>query len=387
MIGQQVNPMSLLESLDQSDLDAVYRRSLLTTQGWSDTDLASIRSLARTLAGFDRGGLSTALCPAELAWAVFFDQSTRTKSAWAGAASRLGMQPVIVDGSSTQVSHGETAVETGAMLGMNAHAMGIRHDLILGEGNTFIRDITRGIDEYLDATDDPRAVPVVNLQCDVDHPTQSMADLMWLEEKFGDLADKKIAVSWAYSPSYAKPLSVPQGLVTLLTRFGAHVTLAHPPGYQLIDECVDSAQSNAAGGGSFRVVDDMDEAFADADIVYPKSWGAYDLMLERVAANSAGDTAELASVEQKALARNAEHTDWICDERRMGLTAEGEALYMHCLPADIGAEVSPGVMNKYKVDVAREANYKVYVVMALLAAAKVPDITARLTEIAEEASQ
>ncbi len=387
MIGQQVNPMSLLESLDQSDLDAVYRRSLLTTQGWSDTDLASIRSLARTLAGFDRGGLSTALCPAELAWAVFFDQSTRTKSAWAGAASRLGMQPVIVDGSSTQVSHGETAVETGAMLGMNAHAMGIRHDLILGEGNTFIRDITRGIDEYLDATDDPRAVPVVNLQCDVDHPTQSMADLMWLEEKFGELADKKIAVSWAYSPSYAKPLSVPQGLVTLLTRFGAHVTLAHPPGYQLIDECVDSAQSNAAGGGSFRVVDDMDEAFADADIVYPKSWGAYDLMLERVAANSAGDTAELASVEQKALARNAEHTDWICDERRMGLTAEGEALYMHCLPADIGAEVSPGVMNKYKVDVAREANYKVYVVMALLAAAKVPDITARLTEIAEEASQ
>jgi len=379
--------MSLLESLDQSDLDAVYKRSLLTTQGWSDADLASIRSLARTLAGFDRAGLSTSLCPSELAWAVFFDQSTRTKSAWAGAASRLGMQPVIVDGSSTQVSHGETAVETGAMLGMNAHAMGIRHDLILGEGNTFIRDITRGIDDYLAATDDPRAVPVVNLQCDVDHPTQSMADLMWLEEKFGDLADKKIAVSWAYSPSYAKPLSVPQGLVTLLTRFGAHVTLAHPPGYQLIDECMDSAQSNAAKGGSFRVVDDMDEAFADADIVYPKSWGAYDLMLERVAANSAGDTAELAAVEQKALARNAEHTDWICDERRMGLTAEGEALYMHCLPADIGAEVSPGVMDKYKVDVAREANYKVYVVMALLAAAKVPDISSRLTEIAEEASQ
>ncbi len=382
-----MNPMSLLEALDQSDLDAVYKRSLLTTQGWSDADLASIRSLARTLAGFDRAGLSTSLCPSELAWAVFFDQSTRTKSAWAGAASRLGMQPVIVDGSSTQVSHGETAVETGAMLGMNAHAMGIRHDLILGEGNTFIRDITQGIDDYLAATDDPRAVPVVNLQCDVDHPTQSMADLMWLEEKFGDLAGKKIAVSWAYSPSYAKPLSVPQGLATLLTRFGADVTLAHPPGYQLIDECMDAAHANAANGGSFRVVDDMDEAFADADIVYPKSWGAYDLMLERVDANATGDTEGLAAVEQKALARNAEHTDWICDERRMGLTAAGEALYMHCLPADIGAEVSPGVMDKYKVDVAREANYKVYVVMALLAAAKVPDIAARLTEIAEEASQ
>jgi len=382
-----VSPRDLLQALDQPALDAIHRRSLLTTQQWSDADLATVRSLARTLAAFDRAGLSTALCPAELAWAVFFDQSTRTKSAWGGAAARLGMHPVIVEGSSTQVSHGETAVETGAMLGMNAHAMGIRHDLILGEGNTFIRDVTRGIDEYLDATDDPRSVPVVNLQCDVDHPTQTMADLMWLEEMFGDLAEKKIAVSWAYSPSYAKPLSVPQGLVTLLTRFGAQVTLAHPPGYQLIDDCLDDARSNASNGGSFRVVDDMDEAFRDADIVYPKSWGAYDLMLERVAANAAGDTAELAEIEKRALARNAKHTDWICDEDKMSLTAAGEALYLHCLPADIGSEVSPGVMDRYKVDVARQANYKVYAIMALLAGAKVPNLKPRLTEMAGEASR
>ncbi len=379
-----MNPLELLQALDQPALDAVYKRSLLTTQGWSDPDLATIRSLARVLGGFDRAGLSTALCPDELAWAVFFDQSTRTKSAWAGASSRLGMHPVIVDGSSTQVSHGETAVETGAMLGMNSHAMGIRHDLILGEGNTFIRDVTQGINEYLDATDDPRSVPVVNLQCDVDHPTQTMADLMWLEEKFGDLSDRKITVSWAYSPSYAKPLSVPQGLVTLLTRQGADVTLAHPPGYQLIDECMDAAHSNVSNGGSFRTVDDMDEAFRGADIVYPKSWGAHDLMLEKVSANAVGDTAELAAVEQRALARNAEYTNWICDEDRMALTAGGEALYLHCLPADIGSEVSPGVMSKFKVDVAREANYKVYVVMALLAAAKVSDILPRLTDIAQE---
>lgn len=380
-----MTPLEMAQSLDQAALDTIYKRSLLTTQQWSDDDLATLRSLARTLAGFDRAGLSTAMCPNELAWAVFFDQSTRTKSAWSGAASRLGMQPVIVDGSSTQVSHGETAVETGAMLGMNSHAMGIRHDLILGEGNTFIRDITKGIDDYLEATGNPRSVPVVNLQCDVDHPTQTMADLMWLEENFGNLDDRKITVSWAYSPSYAKPLSVPQGLVTLLTRFGAHVTLAHPPGYQLIDESIEAANANAANGGSFRVVDDMDEAFRGADIVYPKSWGAHDLMLERVAANAAGDKAGLADVERRALERNAEHTDWICDEDKMALTAAGEALYLHCLPADIGAEVSPGVMDKHKVNVAREANYKVYVIMALLAGAKVPDIAARLTELAEEA--
>ncbi len=380
-----MSEVETLKALDQHALDKIIGRSLLTTQEWSTADLDTVRHLARTLAEFDRKGIKTPLCPNELAWAVFFDQSTRTKSAWAGAASRLGMQPVIVDGSSTQVSHGETAAETGAMLGMNAHAMGIRHDLILGEGNSFIRDIKRGIDDYLDASDDSRNVPIVNLQCDVDHPTQSMADLLWLEDNLGDLSQKNITVSWAYSPSYAKPLSVPQGLITLLTRYGANVTLAHPPGYQLTRETMDAAEANSAAGGSFRVTDNMDDAFTNADVVYPKSWGAYDLMVERVGANAAGDKAELQAIEHRALERNALHTDWICDERRMGLTKNGEALYMHCLPADIGAEVSQGVMDLHKVNVAREANWKVYVVMALLAGAKVPDLAAALALIEEGA--
>ncbi len=380
-----MSDVQTLRSLDDHALEALIGKSLLTTQEWPVADLASVRALARTLADFDRRGVRTPLCPQELAWAVFFDQSTRTKSAWGGAASRLGMHPVIVDGSSTQVSHGETAAETGAMLGMNAHAMGIRHDLILGEGNSFIRDIKHGIDDYLVATDDARKVPIVNLQCDVDHPTQTMADLMWLEDNFDDLAGRKIAVTWAYSPSYAKPLSVPQGLITLLTRFGADVTLAHPPGYQLTEDTMAAATANAAEGGSFRVVDDMDEAFAGADIVYPKSWGAYDLMLERVDANSAGDTAELAGIEARALDRNSQHTDWICDEDSMSLTSGGDALYMHCLPADIGAEVSTAVMDRHKVNVARQANWKMYVIMALLAGAKIPDLVAVLASLEQEA--
>ena len=240
-----MNQIDTARTLDAHSLDALLGRSLLTTQEWSEADLASVRAIARSLAHLDRQRIRTPLCPDELAWALFFDRSTRTKSAWAGAAARLGMRPVIVDGSSTQVSHGETAVETGAMLGMNAHAMGIRHDLVLGEGNTFIRDVEQGIDDYLDATDDTRSVPIVNLQCDVDHPTQTMADLLWLEDNFDDLAGRSIAVSWAYSPSYAKPLSVPQGLITLLTRVGADVTLAHPPGYQLTDATMDAAAANA----------------------------------------------------------------------------------------------------------------------------------------------
>jgi len=368
--------------LDASAVAGLHSRSLLQTQDWSTAELDALLAVATRLETLDGAGRRTALLPHELAYALFFDNSTRTKSAWAGAATRLGMQPVIVDGSSTQVAHGETAAETGAMLGMNAHALGIRHDLILGEGQRFLREVKQGIDAYLRATGDPRVVPIVNLQCDVDHPTQTLADLLWLRERLGGLAGKKIAVSWAYSPSYAKPLSVPQGLITLLTRFGAHVTLAQPEGYRLLDEPMAAAAANAAASGAtFRTVASMDEAFAGAHAVYPKSWGPWDLMLERVEANRRGDEAGMADIEKRALERNARHRDWICDERRMGLTEN--ALYLHCLPADIGAEVSPGVMERFRVDVARQANKKVYVIMALLAVAKVEDLAARLDSLGQ----
>jgi len=364
--------------LDSDVLTSLRGRSLLTTHDWSTTELDAVLALATRLEELDRSGASVALLPHELAYAIFFDNSTRTKSAWAGAAARLGMEPVIVDGSSTQVAHGETAEETGAMLGMNAHALGVRHDLILGEGNSFMRAIKRGIDDYLAATNNARSVPIVNLQCDIDHPTQTLADLLWLREHFGaDIAGRRITVSWAYSPSYAKPLSVPQGLVSLLTRFGAHVTLAHPAGYELLAEPMRWARDGAAqSGGSFEVTDDMDAAFANAHAVYPKSWGPQALMIERVAANRAGDKTAMRDIEQRALATNAAHRDWICSEDRMSLTEN--ALYLHCLPADIGAEVSPAVMDRFRVAVAKQANKKLYVIMALLAAAKVDDLTARV---------
>ena len=372
--------MNTTAPIDPAAAESLRGRSFLLTDDASQAELDALLAVAERFGALDREGTKTALLPHELAYAMFFDNSTRTKSAWAGAASRLGMHPVIVDGSSTQVSHGETAAETGAMLGMNAHALGVRHDLILGEGNAFMRDVKKGIDDYLEATDDRRSVPVVNLQCDIDHPTQTLADLCWLREKFPEgIAGKRIAVSWAYSPSYAKPLSVPQGLIMLMTRFGADVTLARPEGYRLMDRCVESATAHAASsGGSFRTVSSMDEAFEGADVVYPKSWGPYDLMLSRVDANRARDTKRMGEIEKEALARNAGHKDWICDERRMKATRGGDALYMHCLPADIGAEVSPGVMQKHVVNVAREANWKVYVVMALLAAAKVPELARKL---------
>jgi ornithine carbamoyltransferase len=146
-----------------------------------------------------------------------------------------------------------------------------------------------------------------------------------------------------------------------------NVRLAHPPGYDLMPQCIDSAAAHAKeSGGSFAVVNDMSDAFAGADVVYPKSWGPFDLMLER-----RREPQRMKEIEAAALARNLEHKRWICDELLMSLTRGGDALYMHCLPADIGAEVSAGVMERARLSVAREANKKLYVIMALLAVAKV----------------
>jgi len=353
---------------------ALYGRSMLLTSEWSRRELEALCDVAAALERRDRLGLATPLLPNELHYALFFDNSTRTKSSWAGASVRLGGQPMVVDGSSTQVAHGETAQETGAMLGMNAHALGIRHDLIVGQGNSFMRGVKEGIDGYLRSRGDERVVPIVNLQCDVDHPTQTLADLCYLRERFPEgLEGKTMAVSWAYSPSYAKPLSVPQGLIMLMTRFGMKVRLAHPPGYDLMPQSIVSAYAHATeSGGSFEQVRTMEEAFEGADIVYPKSWGPYDLMLERV---GAGDE-QMKDIERRALQRNRAHQSWICDQKRMGLTHD--ALYMHCLPADIGAEVSAGVLERFRFSLAREANKKLYVIMALLAAARIPNLAERL---------
>lgn len=185
----------------------------------------------------------------------------------------------------------------------------------------------------------PQRPAIVNLQCDIGHPTQSMADLAWLKQHFGGLdklKGKKIAMTRAYSPSYGKPLSVPQGIIGLMTRFGMHVSLAHPQGYDLLPEVLVVARKNAAeSGGSFQYTDSMRQAFVDADIVYPKSWASWKIMQKRTDLLRRNDFADLKMLEQACLAQNASHQDWHCTEQMMKHTKGGEGLYMHCLPADI----------------------------------------------------
>lgn len=189
------------------------------------------------------------------------------------------------------------------------------------------------------------------MQCDVYHPFQILADLMTLREYKGkDLRGKKIAVSWAYAASYQKPISVPQSLIIQLTRFGMDVVLAHPPEYRLMPEIVQIAEENAkASGGSFAITHDMDEAFKDADAVYPKSWGAL------LTTTDPNESAEIGK----------RYKDWICDERRMSL-AKPDAIYMHCLPADRGLEVTDAVIDGPQSVVYEQAENRLHVQKAVM---------------------
>ena len=235
----------------------------------------------------------------------------------------------------------------------------------------------------------PKRPALINLQCDIDHPTQTMSDLLHLVNYFGGidkLSGKKIAMTWAYSPSYGKPLSVPQGIIGLMSRFGMDVTLAYPPGYSLIPEVEKTADKNCRqSGGKFTITDSMEDAFIDADIVYPKSWAPYSVMEKRTELLRSGDNSGLKELEKQCLINNKKYIEWECTEKLMKKTEN--ALYMHCLPADITGvsceygEVEASVFEKQRINTYIEAGYKPYIIAAMIFLSKIKNPTRTLNHI------
>jgi ornithine carbamoyltransferase len=316
-------------------------KDYITTQEWTREELETVLDTAFDLKRRFALGEPTRLLPDKTLFMIFFDKSTRTRNAFEAGMTQLGGHAHDLTPDVMQISHGESPRDTGIILSRYGHGIAIRHDLVPGEGDCYIREVAKHAD-----------IPVINLQSDVDHPTQTIADLMTMREKFPDgLRGRKIAITWAYAPSYAKPLSVPQGLIWLLTRYGMHVTLAHPPEYSLMEHVVADARRNAQeSGGSFEIIHDMDRAFEEADIVYPKSWGIQSLFGEP----------------EKALAIGRKYTDWICNEERMHL-AKPHAIYMHCLPADRGYEVTDAVIDGPQSVVFDQAENRLHTAKAIMA--------------------
>ncbi len=263
--------------------------------------------------------------------------------------------------------------------------------MYIGKGNAYMREVAEAVAQgHIDGVLEQKPT-LVNLQCDIDHPTQAMADMLHLIHHFGGVENvkgKKIAMTWAYSPSYGKPLSVPQGIVALMSRFGMEVVLAHPEGYGIMPEVEEVARKNArASGGGFRRVHSMAEAFEGADVVYPKSWAPFAAMEKRTDLYAAGDFGGIKALEGELLAQNAGHRDWTCTQALMKKTREGKALYMHCLPADISGvsceegEVAASVFDQYRTPLYKQASYKPYIIAAMIFLAKVKDPAAALEEL------
>jgi len=265
--------------------------------------------------------------------------------------------------------------------------------MYIGKGNAYMREVSEAVRQgYKDGVLEQRPT-LVNLQCDIDHPTQSMADMLHIIHHFGgvdNLVGKKLAMSWAYSPSYGKPLSVPQGVIGLMTRFGLEVVLAHPAGYEVMDDTISVASENAEkSGGKFTKTNDMAEAFKGADIVYPKSWAPFAAMEKRTILYGDGDGDGIKALEKELLAQNASHKDWACTEDMMKLTNSGNALYMHCLPADITGvscpvgEVDASVFDRYREPLYKEAGFKPYIIAAMMFLSKCKDPAGMLRTLAD----
>lgn len=375
---------SYLDQLAGLDFSGMYGDDFLHTWDKTTDELRAMYAVAGALRNLRERNISPRIFDSGLAVSLFRDNSTRTRFSFASGTNLLGMQLQDLDEGKSQIAHGETVRETATMISFMADVIGIRDDKYIGEGDAYMAEVARSVDEaFHDGVLDHRPT-LVSLQSDSDHPTQSSADMLYLINEFGgieNLKGKKVAVTWAYSPSYGKPLSCPQSLITLLPRFGMDVTLAHPEGYDLMPELVEKAKGYAAEtGATFAQANTMAEAFEGADIVIPKSWAPYAAMERRTKLYAAGDDEGINKLEKELLAQNATHMDWCSTRELMEKTAKGQdTIYMHPLPADIAGvscehgEVMADVFEDHRIGMYKEASFKPYAVAAMIFLQKVKD--------------
>ncbi len=380
-----------IRQLAHLDTDGMVQDDFLLTWDRSEQEITAVFKVAEILRNMRRKNKSPRIFDSGLAISLFRDNSTRTRFSFSSAANLLGLTVQDLDEEKSQIAHGETVRETANMVSFMADVIGIRDDMYIGKGNAYMREVAEAVSQGYAAGILEQRPTLVNLQCDIDHPTQSMADALHLIRYFGGiekLRGKKLAMSWAYSPSYGKPLSVPQGVVGLMTRFGMQVVLAHPEGYGIMPEVEALAAANAeASGGSFIKTDAMEEAFEDADIVYPKSWAPFNAMEKRTELYGEQNMDGIKELEKELLSQNAKFKQWECTEAMMGRTRSKQALYLHCLPADISGvscgqgEVAASVFDRYRDPLYRQAGFKPYIIAAMIFLAKVADPAEKLMRL------
>lgn len=314
-------------------------RHLISTQDWTVEELERIFSLAAELKSERARGQSTPMLSAKTLYMIFFDASTRTRNSFETGMTQLGGHAIYLSPDKMQISHGENPRDTAKVLSRYGEGIAIRH-CAYGEGNRYLREVASHAE-----------VPLLNMQCDVYHPCQILADYLTIREKFGETRGLKLGVAWTSAPNYVRPLSVPQSLILMMPRFGVDVTLAYPPEFRLMPEIEDLARQNAEMAGSgFEITHTFEDAFENADVVIPKSWGPL-VTTQNV---------------DKGLRLIEKYPTWRCDAARMAL-GKDHLIYMHPLPADRGREVTDEVIDGPQSVIYDEAENRLHVQKALMA--------------------
>jgi ornithine carbamoyltransferase len=314
-------------------------RDLITLQEWTKDEIDTLLDVAFELKRDRALGRPHPYLRDRVLAMLFFFPSTRTRASFEAGMAQLGGHAQFIESRTTQIAHGDTPKEIGEILGRYNDGIAIRH-CDWGVGNAYIRGVAEA-----------SRVPVLNMQCDVYHPHQALADLMTIIERFGDPRGRTATVSWACATSYQKPISVPQSLILLLPRFGMNVRLVHPPEFSLMPEIVDQAKVNARDShASFEIMHDFEDGIRGTDVVYAKSWGAV---------QTTTDEAEGARL-------IAKYASWITDDARMALAGE-DAVFMHPLPADRNVEVTDGVIDGPRSAVYDEAENRLHAQKAVMA--------------------
>lgn len=317
-------------------------RDLITTQEWSFEELESVLDLAKEMKNNPKK-FSSKLQGKSLIM-LFFNPSTRTRLSFEIGMTQLGGHSIYMDAEKAWIGKGSESIkDTASVMARYGNGISIRifpniTDWQYGKSNEVVREFAKW-----------SGVPVINMECDLFHPCQALADILTIKEKKGNLNGKKFVLSWVYHPR-PLPVSVPNSALLIATRFGLDVTLLHPEGFELDEKIMQWARTNCKdNGGTLEVSHNMEEAYRDADIVYVKAWGSlkYYGRFE----------------EEKKLRVN--FRNWICNEELMELTNKN-SIFMHCLPIRRNIEATDGVVDGPHSVIYDEAENRLHVQKAIL---------------------